>query len=196
MVVVLLLAGLMGGSMLLWAVLAGAVVLALLCGVLGWMMLNVLRRMTLKSLPLRLAVSRLLRQPWSTLSQLSAFSLSFMLLALLLVLRGDLLDRWQQQLPPESPNYFLINIATEQVEPLKAFLAEHQIVPESFYPVVRARLTAINDKPTEGNEDEALNRELNLTRQNTRPDHNPIVAGNWYRQKPMKCRWKRGWRNA
>ena len=52
-VVVLLLAGLMGGSMLLWAVLAGAVVLALLCGVLGWMLLNVLRRMTLKSLPLR-----------------------------------------------------------------------------------------------------------------------------------------------
>lgn len=102
-----------------------------------------------------------------------------MLLALLLVLRGDLLDRWQQQLPPESPNYFLINIATEQVAPLKAFLAEHQIVPESFYPVVRARLTAINGKPTEGNEDEALNRELNLTRQNTRPDHNPIVAGNW-----------------
>ncbi len=43
----------MGGSMLLWAVLAGAVVLALLCGVLGWMLLNVLRRMTLKSLPLR-----------------------------------------------------------------------------------------------------------------------------------------------
>ncbi|MDH4999328.1 ABC transporter permease, partial [Escherichia coli] len=162
-VVVLLLAGLMGGSMLLWAVLAGAVVLALLCGVLGWMLLNVLRRMTLKSLPLRLAVSRLLRQPWATLSQLSAFSLSFMLLALLLVLRGDLLDRWQQQLPPESPNYFLINIATEQVTPLKAFLAEHQIVPESFYPVVRARLTAINDKPTEGNGDEALNRELNLT---------------------------------
>mgnify|MGYP007025185942 CR=1 FL=1 len=81
----------------------------------------------------RLIVNRL-RQPWSTLSQLSAFSLSFMLLALLLVLRGDLLDRWQQQLPPESPNYFLINIATEQVEPLKAFLAEHQIVPESFYP--------------------------------------------------------------
>ena len=117
-VVVLLLAGLMGGSMLLWAV-------------------------------------------------------------LLLVLRGDLLDRWQQQLPPESPNYFLINIATEQIMPLKTFLAEHQIVPESFYPVVRARLTAINGKPTEGNEDEALNRELNLTWQNTRPDHNPIVAGNW-----------------
>ncbi|WP_407435601.1 putative ABC transporter permease subunit YbbP [Lelliottia sp.] len=178
-IVVLLLAWLMGGSMLLWAVLAGAVVLALLCGVLGWMLLNVLKGLTVKSLPVRLAINRLLRQPWSTLSQLSAFSLSFMLLAMLLVLRGDLLDRWQQQLPPESPNYFLINIAPEQVTPLKGFLSEHQIVPESFYPIVRARLTQINGQATEGSEDESLNRELNLTWQDKRPEHNPITAGSW-----------------
>ncbi|MBS0851655.1 ABC transporter permease [Enterobacter sp. JGM127] len=178
-VVVALLAWLMGGSMLLWAVLAGAVVLALLCGLLGWMLLSVLKGLTVKSLPVRLAINRLLRQPWSTLSQLSAFSLSFMLLALLLVLRGDLLDRWQQQLPPESPNYFLINIAPEQITPLKAFLSEHQIVPDSFYPIVRARLTQIDGKATEGNQDEALNRELNLTWQDKRPDHNPITAGSW-----------------
>ncbi|VFS94245.1 FtsX-like permease family [Raoultella planticola] len=126
-VVVILLAWLMGGSPLLWAVLAGAVVLALLCGVLGWGLLWMLKRLTLKALPLRLAVNRLLRQPWSTLSQLAAFSLSFMLLALLLVLRGDLLDRWQQQLPPESPNYFLINIAPEQVAAVKTFLAGHHV---------------------------------------------------------------------
>ncbi|KFC91259.1 putative ABC transporter permease subunit YbbP [Leclercia adecarboxylata] len=179
MVVVALLAWLMGGSMLLWAVLAGAIVLALLCGMLGWMLLSVLKGLTVKSLPVRLAVNRLLRQPWSTLSQLSAFSLSFMLLALLLVLRGDLLDRWQQQLPPESPNYFLINIAPEQIAPLKEFLAEHQVIPESYYPIVRARLTQINGQSTEGNKDESLNRELNLTWQDKRPDHNPITAGNW-----------------
>ncbi|MNZ49538.1 FtsX-like permease family protein [compost metagenome] len=178
-VVVILLAWLMGGSMLLWAVLAGAVVLALLCGVLGWMLLNALKGLTVKSLPVRLAINRLLRQPWSTLSQLSAFSLSFMLLAMLLVLRGDLLDRWQQQLPPESPNYFLINIAPEQVTPLKGFLSEHQIVPESFYPIVRARLTQINGQTTDGSQDESLNRELNLTWQDKRPDHNPITAGSW-----------------
>ncbi len=178
-ITVLLLAWLMGGSMLLWAVLAGAVVLALLCGVVGWLLLNVLKRLTLKALPLRLAVNRLLRQPWSTLSQLSAFSLSFMLLAMLLVLRGDLLDRWQQQLPAESPNYFLINIAPEQIEPLKTFLAEHQVIPAAFYPIVRARMTQINGQSTEGNADEALNRELNLTWQQQRPDHNPLTAGSW-----------------
>lgn len=178
-ITVLLLAWLMGGSMLLWAVLAGAVVLALLCGAVGWLLLNVLKRLTLKALPLRLAVNRLLRQPWSTLSQLSAFSLSFMLLAMLLVLRGDLLDRWQQQLPAESPNYFLINIAPEQIAPLKTFLAEHQVIPAAFYPIVRARMTQINGQSTEGNADEALNRELNLTWQQQRPDHNPLTAGNW-----------------
>ncbi|MDH2911837.1 ABC transporter permease [Kosakonia sp. HypNH10] len=178
-ITVLLLAWLMGGSMLLWAVLAGAVVLAMLCGAVGWLLLNVLKRLALKALPLRLAVNRLLRQPWSTLSQLSAFSLSFMLLAMLLVLRGDLLDRWQQQLPAESPNYFLINIAPEQIAPLKTFLAEHQVIPAAFYPIVRARMTQINGQSTEGNADEALNRELNLTWQQQRPDHNPLTAGSW-----------------
>jgi putative ABC transport system permease protein len=46
--VVGLLAWLMGGT-LLWAA-GGAVVLALLC-VLGWMLLNVLKGLTVKSLP-------------------------------------------------------------------------------------------------------------------------------------------------
>jgi putative ABC transport system permease protein len=178
-IVVGLLAWLMGGSMLLWSVLAGAVVLAVLCGIVGWLLLNVLKRITLQSLALRLAVSRLLRQPWSTLSQLAAFSLSFMLLAMLLVLRGDLLDRWQQQLPPESPNYFLINIAPEQVGPVKEFLADHQVIPSTFYPIVRARLTEINSQTTDGNKDEALNRELNLTWQSQPLEHNSVTAGSW-----------------
>ena len=178
-VVVALLAWLMGGQTLLWAVLAGAVVLALLCGLVGWLLLRLLKRLTFRSLSLRLAVNRLLHQPWATMSQLAAFSLSFMLLALMLVLRGDLLSRWQQQLPPESPNYFLINIAPEEVGSMKAFLAEHQVIPEAFYPIVRARLTAIDGKSTAGNSDEALNRELNLTWQENKPSHNPITDGSW-----------------
>lgn len=52
-VVVGLLARLLGGSPLLWSVLAGAVVLALLCGPVGWGLLWLLKRLTLKALPLR-----------------------------------------------------------------------------------------------------------------------------------------------
>ncbi|MTH44794.1 putative ABC transporter permease subunit YbbP [Intestinirhabdus alba] len=179
LIVVLMLAALMGGSPLLWAVLGGVLVLALLCGALGWLLLNALRGVTRASLPMRLAISRLLRQPWSTLSQLAAFSLSFMLLALLLVLRGDLLGRWQEQLPPESPNYYLINIAPDEVTPLKTFLTRHRVEPTAFWPIVRARITAVNGKPTKGGKDEALNRELNLTWQDAPQPYNPLAAGSW-----------------
>ena len=120
-----------------------------------------------------------------TISQLAAFSLSFMLLALLLVLRGDLLERWQQQLPPDSPNYFLLNMTEAQVPQVKTFLQQHQIKPETYYPIVRVRLTEINQQlATERvHEDdpggEAVNRELNLTWLADLPDHNPLVAGSW-----------------
>jgi putative ABC transport system permease protein len=183
-VVVGLLAALVGGSTLLWSLLVGVVVLSLLLGAIGWGSLLLLRRVTIGKLPLRLAINRLVRQPWVTLSQLAAFSMSFMLLALLLVLRVDLLDRWEQQLPPDSPNYFLLNITKDQVPPVTDFLRQHQTEPETFYPIVRVRLTKINQqnatdiiKPDDA-AGEAVNRELNLTWMQGLPDHNPLVAGN------------------
>lgn len=178
LVVLALLFWLMGSNMLLWALLAGTVMLALLGGLLGWVLLNILKKLT-GGLALRLAVSRLLRQPWSTLSQLAAFSLSFMLLALALIPGNDLPDRWRQQMPAQSPNYFLFDIAPDQLAAVKAFLSQQRIVPGTFYPIIRARLTQINGQSTEGNNDEALNRELNLTWHSQRPEHNPIIEGEW-----------------
>ncbi|MCG8156967.1 ABC transporter permease [Brenneria goodwinii] len=182
-IVVGLLAVLSGGSSLLWSLLGGMAVLSLLLGIIGWGGLLLLRRLTVKRLALRLAINRLLRQPWSTISQLAAFSLSFMLLALLLVMRGDLLDRWQQQLPPESPNYFLLNMTADQVPQVTTFLEQHQVRPEQFYPIIRARLTEINQQvATEViHEDDpggnTVNRELNLTWMDGIPDHNVLVEG-------------------
>ena len=176
---------LVGLSTLLWSLLLGMVALAFLLSVVGWGGLVVLRRLTLKNLALRLAVNRLLRQPAATISQLAAFSLSFMLLALLLVLRGDLLDRWQQQLPPDSPNYFLMNMTEQQVPLVKNFLEQHQVEERTFYPVVRVRLTEINGHEAtkliaeDAPGGEAVNRELNLTWQEKLPEHNPLTAGYW-----------------
>ncbi len=178
-VVIALLALLVGGSKMLWALLAGVAALAGVLALLGWGTLLLLRRLVVRSLALRLAINRLLRQPGMTLSQLAAFSLSFMLLALLLMMRGDLLDRWQQQLPPDSPNYFLLNMTEDQVPQVRAFLASHQVKPETFYPVARARLTDLNGKEADPKLDNALNRELNLTWTGERPDHNPLTAGSW-----------------
>lgn len=179
LVVVGLLALLVGGSTLLWALLAGVVLLALLLGALGWGGLLLLRKLSVRNLAFRLAINRLLRQPLTTLSQLAAFSLSFMLLALLLVMRGDLLDRWQQQLPADSPNFYLLNIANEQVTPVRNFLQQHQVKAETFYPIVRVRLTETNGKPVDPREDNTYNRELNLTWLEQLPDNSPVVAGSW-----------------
>ncbi len=178
-VVVGLLAALVGGSKMLWALLAGVVVLAGLLALLGWGTLLLLRRLTVRNLALRLAINRLLRQPAMTLSQLAAFSLSFMLLALLLVMRGDLLDRWQQQLPADSPNFFLLNMTADQVPQVRDFLQTHQIKPETFYPIARMRLSELNGQAADPERDNALNRELNLTSLAALPAHNPLVAGNW-----------------
>lgn len=183
LIVVGLLVALVGNSSLLWALLAGIVVLSLLLGGIGWLSLLVLRRLTVSHLGLRLAINRLLRQPWVTLSQLAAFSMSFMLLALLLVLRGDLLSQWQQQLPPDSPNYFLLNITKDQVPQVTDFLRQHKVEPDTFYPIVRVRLTKINQqvatdliKPGDSGR-EALDRELNLTWMQGLPAHNQILEG-------------------
>ncbi|MGG6100134.1 ABC transporter permease [Pantoea allii] len=178
-VVVALLAALVGGSKMLWALLAGVVILAGLLALLGWGALLLLRRLTVRSLALRLAINRLLRQPAMTLSQLAAFSLSFMLLALLLVMRGDLLDRWQQQLPADSPNFFLLNMTADQVPQVRDFLQAHQVKPETFYPIARMRLSELNGKAADPERDNALNRELNLTSLAAIPQHNPLVAGSW-----------------
>lgn len=179
LIVVAMLALLVGGSKLLWALSGGIVLLALMLAVLGWLVLQGLRRLNVRQLALRLAINRLLRQPWVTLSQLATFSLSFMLLALLLIMRGDLLDRWQQQLPPDSPNYFLLNLTAEQVPQVQDFLRQHQITPQRFYPIVRARLTQLNHQPADPNLDNALNRELNLTWGDSLPPQNPLVSGSW-----------------
>ncbi|WP_413740117.1 putative ABC transporter permease subunit YbbP [Sodalis sp. RH14] len=174
-----------GANGLLWSLAGGMGVLSLLLAAVGWGALWLLRRLVVRRLALRLALNRLLRQPWITLTQLAAFSLSFMLLALLLVMRGDLLDRWRQQLPPESPNYFLLNMTGDQVPQVRDFLQRNGVAPGTFYPIIRARLTEINHQKATDliHENDAggrtVNRELNLTWLEQKPDHNLLVAGVW-----------------
>ncbi|CDH22851.1 putative ABC transporter permease subunit YbbP [Xenorhabdus bovienii] len=174
-----------GTKPLLWSLLAGVPMVALLLAILGWGGLWLLRRMTFRQLSLRLAVNRLLCRPFQTMTQLAAFSLSFMLLALLVMARGDLLSRWQQQLPPDSPNYFLINMTQAQIPPVNDLLAKYQVKPTEFYPVVLARLTEVNGQSAIEWADErhpkstTVRRELNLTWKAELPPFNTLVEGTW-----------------
>jgi len=185
LIVIGLLIAIVGLSGLFWTLVGGMTVLTLVLTAVGFGALWLLRRLVVRRLTLRLAINRLLRQPWITMSQLAAFSLSFMLLALLLVMRGDLLQRWQQQLPPGSPNYFLLNLTADQVPQVRNFLQQNRVDPGTFYPIIRARLTEINGKKATDIIHESdsggrtVNRELNLTWLKDRPDGNQLMAGTW-----------------
>lgn len=174
-----------GVNPLLWSILLGIVVVAVLLALIGWLGLWLLRKIQFRQLSLRLSVSRLLRQPLQTITQMSAFSLSFMLLALLILVRGDLLDRWQQQLPADSPNYFLINMTQSQLDPVTQLLKQYQVTPTEFNPVVLARLSEINDQSaiewadTRDPNNNTVRRELSLTWQSTLPPANELEQGSW-----------------
>ncbi|OAT34768.1 putative ABC transporter permease subunit YbbP [Proteus myxofaciens] len=174
-----------GTGVLLWSILLGVVVIAFLLGIIGWGGLWILKQFKFRQLSARLAVTRLLRQPFQTMTQLAAFALSFMLLTLLVLIQGDLLDKWQQQLPQDSPNYFLINMSKSQVADINSLLAKYDVTPTDAYPVVLARLTQINgnnakewaDEHDNGNN--TVRRELNLTWHSELPKDNVIIEGSW-----------------
>ena len=174
-----------GTGVVLWSILLGIVIIAFLLGVIGWLGLWGLKQFTFRQLSARLAVTRLLRQPFQTMTQLAAFALSFMLLTLLVLIQGDLLNKWQQQLPEDSPNYFLINMSQPQVSAVNRLLAQHNVTPTDAYPVVLARLTEINGNNAKewadarDNGNNTVRRELNLTWHSELPKDNEVIEGTW-----------------
>ncbi len=111
--------------------------------------------------------------------QVLVFSLCLMLLLIMVLVRTALLDEWQRELPPRTPNHFLVNIAPYQVEGLKTFLSEHGLVHAGLYPMVPGRVLTINGAPARVLDGEELNidREFNLTWSDTLPEDNRLVAG-------------------
>ncbi|WP_051206376.1 ABC transporter permease [Oceanospirillum maris] len=134
----------------------------------------------------RLAVRSLYSHKQTALPQVMAFGLVLMVVALVALIRNDLLASWQQQLPENAPNYFAINIQPyEQVE-FTQRLDNAGIRHSPLYPIVRGRLSDINGLPAQqavpkdAREDNALHRELNLTWHAQIPDDNQVIAGRWW----------------
>ena len=136
--------------------------------------------------PLRFGLAQLLRHRFDSTLQLGAFTLALFLVALLALVRSDLVAGWRQQLPPDAPNYFLVNIAPHQQQAVTAYLAQHRLQASALYPMVRGRLVSKNGTPIAETLPEAsrdsntLRRELNLTWTTTLPANNVVLAGEWH----------------
>ena len=174
------------------ALLAGGIVVSIILLVLGQMLVNFGRSAGSKSgKALHLAFANLKRRAKENSVQLVSFTIAIKLLLLIVVVRTDLINEWQAQLPKDTANRFLVNISQPQVDLVNQFMAEQQIPGSGLYPVVRGRLTAINedsvvkqvtkeDDPDAQQQRRGVGRELNLTWRNELPPSNVLIDGQWF----------------
>jgi putative ABC transport system permease protein len=173
--------------LLTFALLGGGLIAALLLGGLLLLGLQSLRRLLVDApLPWRLGLGQLLRHPLAAAGQALAFGLILLSMALIALLRGELLDTWQNQLPKDAPNYFVLNILPAEKEAFTDHLRDISARAAPLYPIVPGRLTAINGKPVadfvtaDSRGENATQRDLSLTWAADLPAGNRITAGQWW----------------
>ena len=166
----LLIVGVVAVVFILWLIARGLVALAA----------------RVKSPSLRRALEGLRRRPASISLQISAFSVGLLALLLLAIVRTDVLNTWQRQIPEDAPNFFMINIQPQDVPAMTDFLAARGISTDELYPMIRGRLESINDKPVgeDGYENDRMRRmterDFNLSYQAQARADNKVVAGEWW----------------
>lgn len=159
-------------SLTAW-VMVGLIVLSLLLYGVVWLLLTGLKR-------LRNRFSSYIGVPAQSAIQITALALGLSLMSVLLVLRIDLLERWQQQLPENTPNQFVYALPPYELQPFEQQLQAHAWQGTALYPNIRGRLVGINGQPFAPDlvkKNNALRRELNLTQTDHYPSDNQIVKG-------------------
>jgi putative ABC transport system permease protein len=139
----------------------------------------------------RRGLNQLLQYASSFHLQFIGFTLILTSLLILYGVRTHLITNWQQSLPVTTPNYFAINIAPEDVNNIFEFFKRQHIHIDDIYPMIRGRLTQINDSPVmsavpvSAQNNNALHRELNLSFMLKFPSDNKIVKGHSWGQQAI-----------
>lgn len=170
------------------AVLAGVGLTFAIVGSLAWYLLRGTAKVGMQAgSSWRLALASMRRRGFQNAVQTVIFSLSIMLLLLLALVRSSLIEEWQLQLPDGTPNHFLVNVAEHEVHALSELLVANDLISEPIYPMVRGRLTLINDEPvasrvskTDPSAQDNLDRELSLSWSESLPIGNEILVGEWW----------------
>lgn len=101
----------------------------------------------------KLAMSAARRRRKQNVLQVMVFSITIMSLLILGLLRTDLISDWQAQLPENTPNHFMMNISQPQIAGIEAFFEENGVQGNAFYPLISARVTAVNGAAPDPQED-------------------------------------------
>lgn len=183
----------------------GAIVLVL--SVISWVLLRSGTSVGMKAgSAWKLAMSAARRRRKQNVLQVLVFSLTIMSLLILTLLRTDLINDWQAQLPENTPNHFMMNVTRDQVPGIEKFFIDNGVEPNQFFPMMSFGITRVNgetpvpsrmddeqnnvtenvagqtDVAEDGEEDEGSRRVSNrqVTWVQDLPRDNVVVAGTWW----------------
>ena len=116
---------------------------------------------------------------------MSGFSMVLIAILLIAVVKDEIMGDWQAQLPDDIPNYFFVNIRSDDVAGLDRYLREQDIESSPPYALVRARLAQINAVNVDQIDfadpraSHSVTHTYNMTFTEQVPDDNVIVEGKW-----------------
>lgn len=158
---------------------------------LAWLAVQLLKRLVPASASggaprwLLLATRQVAARPAFAVTQVASLAVGLLALALLVLLRTDLIDSWRQATPAHAPDRFIINIQPDQAKDFQQTLQQAGVTQYDWYPMIRGRLTRINGEAVQSRHfdgDRAqrlVEREFNLSHSGEAPAHNQVVAGRW-----------------
>lgn len=204
------LAGLGGLAALLWwqagsatlalSMLVGIAATLAVLALIAWALIVAVRRLRTRLRgALRYGLANVSRRAGTSIAQVSALGLGLMALLLLTFVRTDLLDRWQMSLAENAPNRFIINVQSDQIGPVREFIAAQGVAEPVLFPMVRARLVERNGAPVSGADYEGRSgdadqdrqaqrraeREFNLSMADALRDDNQVTAGTFWTGTPV-----------
>lgn len=99
--------------------------------------------------------------------------------------QSQAIPAWQATVPQGAANAFMVGIQSDEIAPLKS---QFPWLNDTFYPIVKGRLTQINEEPNiiyKGGEfinHEVFNRQINLTMLDEIPSNNTLIEGSWNKE--------------
>jgi putative ABC transport system permease protein len=134
----------------------------------------------------RQGLSNLARHRTASVVQIVALAIGLMAMLLLTLTRAELLDAWQNAMPADAPNRFVVNIQTEQRGAIQTVFENAGIAAE-ISPMIRGRLKSISGKsvsaadfPDDERAQRLVEREFNLSWRVEMPAGNQLVSGRWF----------------
>ena len=175
----------------------------LLFSVIAWLAIRALWvikpiRHGVNSAAWRFAITALQRRPAASVVQVVALALGLMALLLLTIIRSDLLAAWQQSIPVNAPNHFVINILPEQRASFSALFVQQHLETPVLYPMMRGRLIAVNAQPVSDKNyssetaQRLVNREFNLSTMLKMQAGNKVVRGHWFADEQAEASVEQG----